>query len=528
MSEYVVPGAYVEDVGTGPPPIEGVSTSVAGFAGPTERGPEGVRAVTSWPDFNHWYGGHLPVATTYMVHAVRGFFDDGGRRCFVARVVSASAPAPAALALGNLTAVAIGRGAWGNRVFVRVEPASRVKANVPEAVAGKWVRVRVIYFADPPPVSPPVDPFDPLARVDPDGREPAAAEDYDDVGFDPAAENFVATAINSASGLIRLQVPGDRAIQPVDPGNAYAPLTGGGDGDPPTLADYQGNLAPLLAGSALPGVGRGLAALDAIDEVSLVLAPDQVTVAGLTEDVVARCERLRDRFAVLSVPADFPTAGPTRRPAVDTSFGAQYYPWIEVSDPSSGDGVLVPPAGHVAGVIARTDLEQGVHRAPVNAVVVGARALQRPVTKEDQDVLNPVGINCLRDFRSDGRGIRLWGARTMSSDPDWKYVNVRRLFLAVEGSIDEGTRWVAFEPNTEATCARVVRAVTGFLTTVWRTGGLAGATPDEAFFVRCDRTTMTQDDVENGRLVCLVGIAPVRPAEFVIFRVGQKALDAGG
>jgi len=206
-----------------------------------------------------------------------------------------------------------------------------------------------------------------------------------------------------------------------------------------------------------------------------------------------------------------------------------------VFDPLSQDFILVPPAGHVAGIYARTDIERGVHKAPANEEVRGIITqdlngsrgpLEFKLTKGDHDILNPRGIDVIRDFRTSRRGVRVWGARTMTSDPEWKYVNVRRLFIFVEESIDQGTQWVVFEPNDEYTWARVRRSITNFLITVWRSGALMGTTQDEAFFVKVDRTTMTQDDLDNGRLICYIGIAPVKPAEFVIFRISQKTADA--
>ena len=191
----------------------------------------------------------------------------------------------------------------------------------------------------------------------------------------------------------------------------------------------------------------------------------------------------------------------------------------------------MPPTGHVAGIFARTDIERGVHKAPANEVVAGRRrpepsSCRSP--KGEQDILNPRGVNCIRDFRTDGRGIRVWGARTMSSDPEWKYVNVRRLFIFVEESIDEGTQWVVFEPNDEPLWAQVRRSIDELPARVWRSGALMGTTQEEAFFVKCDRTTMTQDDIDNGRLICYIGIAPVKPAEFVIFRISQKTAGGSG
>ena len=183
--------------------------------------------------------------------------------------------------------------------------------------------------------------------------------------------------------------------------------------------------------------------------------------------------------------------------------------------------ILVPPGGHVAGVYARVDQEKGVHKAPANEVVNGALGLEFNITKGEQDVLNPRGVNCIRAFP--GRGILIWGARTAASDPAWKYLNVRRLFIFVEKSIELGTQWVVFEPNDEKLWARVKQTINQFLMGVWRSGALMGTTEEEAFFVKCDRTTMTQNDIDNGRLVVLVGIAPVKPAEFVIFRIAQVA-----
>ena len=178
----------------------------------------------------------------------------------------------------------------------------------------------------------------------------------------------------------------------------------------------------------------------------------------------------------------------------------------------------------MAGIYARVDVERGVHKAPANEVIRGITKIAQDVTKREQDLLNPKGINALRFFP--GRGNRVWGARTVSSDASWKYINVRRLFIFVEESIDEGTQWVVFEPNDEPLWARVRQTITNFLTTVWRSGALEGTKPDEAFFVKCDRTTMTQDDIDNGRLICVIGIAPVKPAEFVIFRIQQKTRES--
>ena len=237
---------------------------------------------------------------------------------------------------------------------------------------------------------------------------------------------------------------------------------------------------------------------------------------------------MNDRFAVLDSEekADLDEIQ-TQRNFYDSKYAALYYPWLRVFDPLSKKRTNVPPSGYVCGIYARSDTERGVHKAPANEVVRGALGLEefngtkRIITKGQQDILNPKGVNCIRVFR--GRGIRVWGARTISSDSLWKYVNVRRLFLFLEESIEDGTQWVVFEPNDQKLWARVRQTITQFLTRVWKDGALMGTTPEEAFFVKCDRTTMTQDDIDNGRLIVMIGVAPVKPAEFVIFKIAQWA-----
>jgi phage tail sheath protein FI len=279
-----------------------------------------------------------------------------------------------------------------------------------------------------------------------------------------------------------------------------------------------------------------LAGLDGLGinrEISLVSIPDEVVIPELADDLVSHCETLRDRFAILAEQTDGADLNQTQQPR-DSSYAAIYYPRVRVPAPHLRDGnVLVPPQGHLAGIYGRVDREHGVHRAPANQVVQGLSStdpssglepLSHILGKAEQDVLGPRGINVLRDFPSSGRGIRVWGARTISADSDWKYVNVRRLFIFLEQSIGQGLQWVVFEPNSEQTWIRVRQSVMNFLRTVWRNGALMGFAEDQAFFVRCDRTTMTQDDIDNGRLICLIGVAPVKPAEFVIFRIMQKTL----
>ncbi|MCD4775046.1 MAG: phage tail sheath family protein, partial [Candidatus Aegiribacteria sp.] len=269
------------------------------------------------------------------------------------------------------------------------------------------------------------------------------------------------------------------------------------------------------------GNRKGLSGFTEIDEISIVYSPNSRNINGLSGALITHCETLKDRFAIID--AEQGEDASTLNPRSDrvTQYAAFYYPWIYIVDPQTGSLRVIPPGGYMAGIYARSDTERGVHKAPANEVVRGAKKLEFLITKGEHDLLNPRGVNVIRSFP--GRGIRVWGARTLSSNTLWKYINVRRLFIFVEESIEEGTQWVVFEPNNEKLWARVRATITQFLTRVWRDGALMGIKAEEAFFVKCDRSTMTQDDIDNGRLICVIGIAPVKPAEFVIFRIAQWA-----
>jgi hypothetical protein len=270
----------------------------------------------------------------------------------------------------------------------------------------------------------------------------------------------------------------------------------------------------------------GIFALKNIEEIAIVAVPGHAD-QQIQNALLTHCELLRYRFAVLDAePGSNLAEIQDQRSLYDSKYGAVYYPWLQIPDPFPDNPrvsfqVSIPSSGHVIGIYARNDIERGVYKAPANEVIRGISDLEFKLTKEEQDILNPRNINVLRNFRENNRGLRVWGARTLSSDPDWKYVNVRRLFIFIENSIDRGTQWVVFEPNDEPLWQRVKRVITAFLTQVWRDGALMGRTSEEAFFVKCDRTTMTQADIDNGRLIVQIGIAPVKPAEFVIFRIGQ-------
>jgi phage tail sheath protein FI len=312
-------------------------------------------------------------------------------------------------------------------------------------------------------------------------------------------------------------------------------LTGGHDGVEASANDIAGQPAnPDVATDK----ATGLEALAEIDDIAIVAAPDAGTFdvldtsIAVTNSLIAHAELTKYRIAVLDGPRGS-SMNEIRsfRGQFDSTRAALYHPWLEILDPLERPAqgappkkLLIPPSGAVCGIYARSDIERGVHKAPANEIVRGLTRFEANINTPRQEVLNPEGINALRFF--EGRGNRVWGARTISSDPEWKYVNVRRLFIFIEHSIDKGTQWAVFEPNNERLWANIRQTVEDFLLNLWKDGALLGAKPEEAFFVRCDRTTMTQYDLDNGRLICLIGVAPVKPAEFVIFRIGQWTADA--
>jgi phage tail sheath protein FI len=304
-------------------------------------------------------------------------------------------------------------------------------------------------------------------------------------------------------------------------------LEGGSDGLRPRASDYEGRADPNEP------FKYGLKALEDLEDISIVAAPGssdgyengyKADAAAVIQALVGHAERMRYRIAVLDS-GDGQRISQVRamRSVLDSKYAALYYPWVVILDPITQREVALPPSGFVAGIYARNDVERAVYKAPANEVVTGALRFETMLNKAQQEVLNPAGINCFRFF--EGRGNRLWGARTISSDPEWKYVNLRRYFAYLERSIDIGTQWAVFEPNGELLWGNVRRTISDFLLNEFQMGALLGDKPEKAFFVKCDRSTMTQNDIDNGRLVCLIGVAPLRPAEFVIFRIGQWTAD---
>jgi phage tail sheath protein FI len=390
------------------------------------------------------------------------------------------------------------------------------------------------------------DPRNPLKA-----QEPLEEEEFLNLSMDPRHSRYFERVVGDLDGELRLYdgrpegnswlirvrdvAPseavrlGPEALEEVDPRGrtrpAFLRLEGGDDmvallGD----ADYRG------VDAADPLDRTGLEALRNREDVSIVAAPGR-TGTEIQQALVTHCEEMRYRFAILDgpqPPGDTIADVISQRQQFDTKYAALYHPWLLVPHPYPPFPTTevieypVPPSGHLAGIYARVDVERGVHKAPANEVVRGVIGLRQQLGKREQDVLNPgpTNVNVIRDFRRDNRAIRSFGGRVITSDPDWKYVNVRRLVIFIEASIDRGLQWVVFEPNAEPLWARVRRTISDFLTTVWRNGALEGTSPEEAYFVRCDRSTMTQTDIDLGKLIALVGIAPVKPAEFVIIRIG--------
>jgi phage tail sheath protein FI len=502
MPEYLYPGVYVEEIDTGNKPIEGVSTSTVGFLGIAERGPIVATFITSYADFVRAFGSYYTYtankqpAQAYLAFGVEGFFLNGGLRCWIARVTSSTA-ATASVVNGSIKISAAGPGAYGGQIGYQVGP-----AGLPDATLFK---LSLFYWSNP---------------TDAAAKDPAKAtqiEVFDNLSADPNASTYYKGAVNGSSNLVTVDAAA--AGRPANMA-AIALLDGAGgtvgsDGVDLVLADFEGN-------NNDPVNPIGLAALTAVDEISILCCPDESSQpkGQVAQQLAAQCENLKDRAAILqSGPQEGKPSGVTPSYNSKRGYAAFYYPWLNVVDPKTNVTTLIPPGGHIAGIYARSDTIRNVAKDPANEPILGISSLQLPIDNQTQAILNPIGVNCLRFFK--GQGNLVWGGRTTSPDPDWKYISVRRLFIFVEKSIQQGTQWVVFEPNDEPTWARVRRSVSDFLTGLWMDDMLQGATKEQAYFVRCDRTTMTQADIDNGRLIVIIGIAPVKPAEFVIFRIGQ-------
>jgi len=353
-------------------------------------------------------------------------------------------------------------------------------------------------------------------------------ETFRGLTLDNTTPYFYGTAIINGSSLLVVPTPSpsdqsttDPSTMPMAPDGLSVVLAGGTDGSAPVPSDFVGN-------DGGPGNRTGIAALIDAANISIIAAPG-ITDQDTQNALIAQCELLKYRFAILD-PAPSASGGTpsiqdiqNQRDLYDTKYAAIYYPRVIVTDPLTNMPLTIPPSGHMAGIYAQTDDARGVWKAPANIVIGSIDKLEVKLSKGDQDILNPEPNNicCLRDFQAQGRGLRVYGARCITSLTEWKYINVRRLFIFIEASLDEGTQWAVFEPNDQTLWNRLIQSVSAFLTTIWREGGLMGTKAEEAFFVKCGRDTMSQDDIDNGRLIMVIGVAPVFPAEFVIIRIGQ-------
>lgn len=496
MADFKTPGVFVGEVPSGAHAIKGVPSSTAAFLGETERGGSRPLIITSDNDYLHWFGS-TAGPNKFLPDAVRGFFENGGQRLYICRITGSAAKSAEAT-FGQFTVRAIGSGSWGNRVWARVDDGTS---------AG--FRLRLAYWTDD------AEPFDPFtAEGSPKRPRPALIEDFDNLILDERSQG----PESSALGMLVRQ---SGVATSVRPENGSLRLAGGADDSRAlTPEDYRGEPNENRAEA------QGLAALgsELYDEVALLYAPNASN--AIASEIIAHCERLHSRLAVIDCPPGQNDAGAfDARAALGTSsYAACYYPWIATSSVAGGTPRIIPPGGHCIGIYARVDSHRGVFKAPANEAIYGALGLEFSVGDQDQNELRSRGINVIRSFT--GRGVLVWGARTLSSDARWQYVSVRRLLIFLERSITEGTQWVVFEPNDARLRAQITHSIELFLADQWRSGALMGNTAKDAFFVRCDQTTMTQDDIQNGRLICEIGVAPVRPAEFVILRISQQTAKA--
>ncbi len=562
MAEYFSPGVYVEEYDNSPRSIEGVGTSTAGFVGLAEKGPvKGAPSlVTSYKSFTQQFGGYLSEFEygeyRYLAPSVEQFFANGGTRCYVSRVAPSDAEC-ASMESGILTVKAKNPGKWGNRIQVVVAPVRKQKMQILEETETGYKAKNTEGFREGDIVEfngaffmimtimdnivtfdedLPKDAIDKamvpknvlfLANFDLSVRYGDQVENYTDLSLNISSPRFIGARMNN-SELVDIEVaPIEEAVDPVD-----AILDNGGETGSFLLeGGTNGNVEKISAGDFIgvddgPGNRTGIQAFMENTNVSMMAVPG-VTIPEVIVSLIAHCENLHSRFAVLDMPKDMYKTKDLidYRSMVDSTYAAMYHPWVQVFDRAANKAAFIPPSGAVMGVYSRTDIARGVHKAPANETVM-CTGLSINFTKAEQDILNPEGINLIRSLP--GQGIRIWGARTASSNSSFKYVNVRRLFIFVEESIKANTNWVVFEPNDATLWQRVALTVSSFLDGLWRNGMLAGSSAGESYFVEIGPSTMSRDDIMNGRLICNIGIAPSRPAEFVIFRVTQHTAEAGG
>lgn len=570
MAEYLAPGVYVEEFDSGVKAMEGVGTSTAGFVGLAARGPVSGRPVllTSFADYRRRFGGYLSELEyggyRYLPNCVEQFFTNGGSTCYVMRVAPENAVA-AKSADGPMVVSAMDPGTWANTMLAFVTRTVRARTqilSIQDSTNGKQYQLKntagfragdlvafkennqitynqitsvngqLVTMAEPLSEDAADVSLVPQKTLEACGVDLVILwddiqESYTGCSLNPSTSDYLGDALvksTMAKITLNLETKLDDPLvllgAPPESESLRIELSGGLNGTMDAV-----NAGTFNGVDTGPGKRTGIEAFQEISDVSIMAVPG-ITDANVQAKLIAHCEGLTSRFAVLDAPQDATSINDLNehKSAYDTSYAALYAPWVQVFDPSLKRPTFLPPSGSVCGIYARTDIERGVHKAPANEVVRGCTGLSVTYNMAEQGKLNPNGINLIRALP--GQGIRVWGARTCSSDGNWKYVNVRRLFIFLEESIRANTNWAVFEPNDEGLWSRVKGTITLFLETQRRNGALMGTTPEEAYYVDVGRNTMSQDDILNGRLICEIGVAPVRPAEFVIFRITQKMQDA--
>lgn len=570
MRQVRAPGVYFEPNEQRVAPLELGQTGVPVFLGITRRGPlDRPVLVTSEPQFIEVFG--EPLAEGYLGPAVHGFYANGGQDCYVLRVARVEGPAgevaltaryPVLDGGGEETLIleALDPGTWGNQIVISITPTTPnrtfltldadagaatitvksthglgpgTRVRIHDSQREQWTTVRSVQGKR-------VHLLDPLAHdfsssaltyvvahaFDLYAREDEREERYTDLSLSGASPRFVERVVNEFSALVCC-----KALRPETPVAQSGPmavaqvkLSGGADG-------LEG-LGPqdFIGHNRGPGERRGLMGLVEFDQIDVVVMPDLMSafqrsdafslrgVEAVQEAAISLCENSLNRFALLDMPpgCDYEEAQRWRR-HFDSDKAALYFPWVVVLE--DGRRRTVPPSGHVAGIIARGDREIGVHKAPANAVVEGIVDLDVLLRDVHLGILNDMGINCMRPFGP--RGLRLWGARTVSSDAEWRYVNVRRTVSAIKAAIYRGMQWVVFENNDRGLWKQIEREVSIFLGRLYTRGMLAGQTAEEAFMVRCDDETNPSDAIDRGMLTTVIGVSVTRPLEFIVFRLTQ-------
>jgi uncharacterized protein len=520
MPTYTAPGVYVEEVPSSQKVLSAAPTAIAAFVGFTESAPtddpndpQGAapRLVTSWSQFESLYGSFAEGCMLPL--AVYGYFANGGSIAYICRVPNTSpAGEPARLSLP-----AADRALGLPLTIESVEPDADIAVEVSTDDLGEEA---------------PDDGPAPFTLTVLLNGEPV--ESHPNLDFSSGDRN-VKKVVNATSTRIKVELTLDKGADVANQLELLKPGRYPLQKAAPVSVKVGGR---KFAGSE--SARSGINGLAVADEVTMVVVPDLITAAtkedgsvdlnlwkSVQTALISHCEQNGNRMAILDAPPGMtPQQVKEWRSEIamyDSAFGALYYPWIKVDNPVGVNGnseIFIPPSGHIAGVWARTDETRGVWKAPANDTIRGLLDVERAVTQNEQSLLNPMGINCIRPFGT--RGIRIWGARTLASDTDWRYINVRRLFNMVEATIHDGTQWAVFEPNDMALWEGVKRTLTAFLRGLWSAGALFGATPDEAFYVKCDAETNPPESIDEGKLVVEVGIAPVKPAEFVVFRISQQ------